>query len=218
MTSPIIHAVIFDMDGILIDSEPAWQQAEHQVMQSLGLPVSFDDCLQTTGLRIDQVVNFWYQRYPWDNYDNHAVATQIVNKVVAHIDAHGAPMTGVVAALDLCKAKGLKIGLATSSSHALVDAVLTKLAITHYFDAIKSAEYLALGKPHPEVYLNCADALDIAPSHCLAIEDSFNGLVAARAANMQTLAIPAPEQRGLAKWAIAHQQVDSLLALPTILA
>lgn len=218
MTSPHIHAVIFDMDGILIDSEPAWQKAEHQVMQSLGLPVSFDDCLQTTGLRIDQVVNFWYQRYPWDNYDNQAVATQIVNKVVAHIDAHGAPMTGVIAALDLCKAKGLKIGLATSSSHALVDAVLTKLSIGHYFDAIKSAEYLALGKPHPEVYLNCADALGIAPSHCLAIEDSFNGLVAARAANMQTLAIPAPELRGQTKWGIAHHQADSLLALPTILA
>ena len=83
--------------------------------------------------------------------------------------------------------------------------------------AVESAEALTYGKPHPEVYLNCAAALGVDPRYCLAIEDSFNGLIAARAANMQTVAIPAAEQRGEAKWVVAHHQADSLLDLPAIL-
>ncbi|NMH66950.1 hexitol phosphatase HxpB [Shewanella salipaludis] len=218
MTAPQIQAVIFDMDGILIDSEPVWQIAEHRVLQSLGLPINFDDALQTTGLRIDQVVGYWYQRFPWENYDNAAVAKAIVDSVVSHIERHGAPMTGVMEALEHCRASGLRIGLATSSSHALVDAVLGKLQIGDYFDAVESAQDLAYGKPHPEVYLNCAHALGITPTSCLAIEDSFNGLIAARAANMQTLVIPAASQRHQAQWVIAHSQADNLLALPGLLA
>jgi mannitol-1-/sugar-/sorbitol-6-/2-deoxyglucose-6-phosphatase len=214
---PHIHAVIFDMDGILIDSEPAWQQAEHRVMLSLGVPISLEDTRQTTGLRIDEVVSHWYRRFPWQDYDNAAVAKQIVAEVVDYIASEGKPMTGVAEALAACRAQGLKIGLATSSSHALVDAVLARLAIAHYFDATESAEFLPLGKPHPEVYLNCARALDVAPSLCLAIEDSFNGLIAARAAGMQTLVIPEACQRQEPKWVIAHHKADNLLALPSLL-
>jgi len=217
MTSSHLLAIIFDMDGILIDSEPSWQKAEFQTMRDLGLDISFDDTLQTTGLRIDQVVSYWYQRFPWDNYDNREVAKQIVDQVVSYINKDGIAMTGVISALNYCRERDLKIGLATSSSHAIVDAVLNKLDISHYFNSIQSAEHLAYGKPHPEVYLNCALDLGVSPTECIAVEDSFNGLVAARAANMQTLAIPAPEQRLESKWIIAHQQLTDLTKLPEYL-
>ncbi|WP_299494881.1 hexitol phosphatase HxpB [uncultured Shewanella sp.] len=222
MTTPDIHAVIFDMDGVLIDSEPLWQQAEFETMTALGLPIHYDDTLQTTGLRIDQVVEYWYKRYPWADYQekekrkhrgensNQAVAQRIVNQVIAAIAHDAKPMAGVIAALDYCKTQGLNIGLATSSTSSMIDAVLNKLNIKHYFEATKSAEHLAHGKPHPEVYLNCADALGVSPHHCLAIEDSFNGLIAARAANMQTIAIPALDQQHLSKWQVAHQQLANL--------
>lgn len=217
MTSSRLSAIIFDMDGILIDSEPTWQKAEFQTMRELGLEISFDDTLQTTGLRIDQVVSYWYQRFPWDNYDNSEVAGKIVDQVVSYINKDGIAMAGVISALDYCRDKKLKIGLATSSSHAIVDAVLNKLDIRHYFNSTQSAEHLAYGKPHPEVYLNCALELGISPTECIAVEDSFNGLVAARAANMQALAIPAKKQRLESKWIIAHRQLADLTELPDYL-
>lgn len=213
MTSPQIKAIIFDMDGVLIDSEPSWQKAEYQTMKTLGLPLIYEDTFQTTGLRIDQVVLYWYQRFPWSDYDNAATANAIVNQVVNDILADGVAMKGVLDALKYCRDQGYKIGLATSSSSEIIEAVLNKLHIKHFFDAIQSAEHLAYGKPHPEVYLKCADDLHILPANCLAIEDSFNGLVAARAANMQTIAIPEQKQQAEPKWIIAHHQLTDLTEL-----
>lgn len=217
MTSPKLKAIIFDMDGVLIDSEPSWQEAEFQTMKLLGLPICYEDTLQTTGLRIDQVVGYWYQRFPWDNYDNEHTANTIVDQVVGAITTAGQAMTGVESALAYCRDNDYKIGLATSSSSPIIEAVLNKLNIAHYFDAIQSAEHLAYGKPHPEVYLNCAKILGLEPMTCIAIEDSFNGLVAARAANMQTIAIPAVAQQDEPKWVIAHQQLRDLTELPSFL-
>ncbi|ABV85752.1 hexitol phosphatase HxpB [Shewanella pealeana] len=217
MSTPELKAVIFDMDGVLIDSEPVWQIAEYRVLSELGLNISMQDMLLTTGLRIDQVVDYWYARFPWKNYDNQQTAQAIVDQVVSHIAANGEPMKGVLSALNACRERGLKVGLATSSSSDIINAVLNKLEIATYFQAIKSAEHLTYGKPHPEVYLNCAQALNIDPIYCLAIEDSFNGLIAARAANMQTAAIPDPQQADLSKWVVAHKQLNSLEDLPEYL-
>ena len=216
MTSLSIQAVIFDMDGVLIDSEPLWQRVEYEVLSALGVPVTIETIQQTTGLRIDQCVDYWYHKAPWADYDNAKVSTAIVDKVAEEILRTGEAMQGVQQAIDYCQAKGLKIGLATSSFYTIIEAVLSKLGLSDKFMAVQSAEGLTYGKPHPEVYLNCA-ALGVDPRYCLAIEDSFNGLIAARAANMQTVAIPAPEQRGEAKWVVAHHQADSLLDLPAIL-
>ncbi|VEE62513.1 Phosphatase YniC [Shewanella putrefaciens] len=217
MTSLNIQAVIFDMDGVLIDSEPLWQRVEYEVLSALGVPVTIETIQQTTGLRIDQCVDYWYHKAPWADYDNAKVSTAIVDKVAEEILRTGEAMQGVQQAIDYCQAKGLKIGLATSSFYTIIEAVLSKLGLSDKFMAVQSAEGLTYGKPHPEVYLNCAAALGVDPRYCLAIEDSFNGLIAARAANMQTVAIPALEQRGEAKWVVAHHQADSLLDLPAIL-
>jgi HAD superfamily hydrolase (TIGR01509 family) len=220
MLTTQISGVIFDMDGVLIDSEPAWQQAEHQVMVDLGVPLSFEDTEQTTGLRIDQVVHYWYARHPWvaqGKYDNTLIADKIVAQVASEISQHGQAMAGVIEALKTCQQLGLKIGLATSSSSAIIAAVMTKLNLDDYFEARCSAENLTYGKPHPEVYLNCANALGLAPSNCLAVEDSFNGLIAARAANMQTVIIPAPHQANQAHWAAAHHQLRDLTQLAGLL-
>jgi HAD superfamily hydrolase (TIGR01509 family) len=220
MLTTQISGVIFDMDGVLIDSEPAWQQAEYQVIKALGVPLSVEDTEQTTGLRIDQVVHYWYARHPWvkaESYDNASVANQIVTQVVNDISTQGQPMDGVIDALKACQQLGLKIGLATSSSSAIIAAVMKKLNLDDYFEARCSAEHLSYGKPHPEVYLNCANALGLEPSNCLAIEDSFNGLIAARAANMQTVIIPAPNQATQARWAGAHHQLRDLTQLAGLL-
>lgn len=217
MTSLSIQAVIFDMDGVLIDSEPLWQRIEYDVLSALGVPVTIETIQQTTGLRIDQCVDYWYHKAPWPEYDNANVSQMIIDKVANEILISSEAMQGVNEAINYCQALGLKIGLATSSPTTIIDAVLTKLELREQFMAIESAEKLRYGKPHPEVYLNCAKALGVDPRYCLAIEDSFNGLIAARAANMQTVAIPATEQRDEAKWVIAHHKAQSLLELPHLL-
>lgn len=216
MTSLSIQAVIFDMDGVLIDSEPLWQRVEYEVLSALGVPVTIETIQQTTGLRIDQCVDYWYHKAPWADYDNAKVSKAIVDRVAEEILKTGEAMQGVQQAIEYCQTKGLKIGLATSSFYTIIEAVLSKLGLSDKFMAVQSAEGLNYGKPHPEVYLNCAAALEVDPRYCLAIEDSFNGLIAARAANMQTVAIPAPEQRGEAKWIIAHHQLESLLELDKV--
>ncbi|WP_133179328.1 hexitol phosphatase HxpB [Shewanella decolorationis] len=216
MTSLSIQAVIFDMDGVLIDSEPLWQRVEYEVLSALGVPVTIETIQQTTGLRIDQCVDYWYHKAPWADYDNAKVSKAIVDRVAEEILKTGEAMQGVQQAIEYCQTKGLKIGLATSSFYTIIEAVLSKLGLSDKFMAVQSAEGLTYGKPHPEVYLNCAAALEVDPRYCLTIEDSFNGLIAARAANMQTVAIPAPEQRGEAKWIIAHHQLESLLELDKV--
>lgn len=212
-----LSAVIFDMDGVLIDSEPYWREAELEVFGQLGLPITLEQTYQTTGLRIDQVVAFWYAQIPWPNYDNHATSQAIIAGVIERIHRHGHAMAHVTEALAACRRAKLKIGLATASSSDIIATVMAKLNIGDYFDAISSAESLSRGKPHPEVYLNCAAMLDIVPERCLAVEDSFNGLIAARAASMHTLVIPAPVERHQSKWAAAHHQGESLAALAALL-
>ncbi len=212
-----LQAVIFDMDGVLIDSEPAWQQAEFEVLTGFGLPVTRAEIVQTTGLRIDELVNFWAERFPAQPFDRQQMMQFILARVVEFIAQDGQPMAGVLAALQLCRDAGLKVGLATSSPQQILDAVLTKLDIGHYFDVTQSAEHLPYGKPHPEVYLQCAKQLGVPPTRCLAVEDSFNGIIAARAASMQTLAIPAPEHQGETRWHAAHLQARALTEFEQVL-
>ncbi len=212
-----IKAIIFDMDGVLIDSEPQWQQAEIAAFAAVGINLSLSDVITTTGLRVDQVVEYWYQRKPWPNANKQKVTDYISQRLVDFILESGEALTGVEAALKHCQQLGLKIGLATSSPRSILDTVMTRLNLGHYFAATCSAEGLAYGKPHPEVYLNCAYALNVAPNLCLAVEDSVNGMIAARAAGMQTLVIPALEQAQDKGFGASHYQRQSLLELPKLL-
>ncbi|NKF52271.1 hexitol phosphatase HxpB [Shewanella sp. WXL01] len=212
-----IQAIIFDMDGVIIDSEPAWQAAELVVFNQLGLNLSATDVEQTIGFRIDQVVDYWFQRKPWPNYNNAKTARDIASKVVEFIESDGKALPGIVDAIKWGREHGLKVGLATSSPNYIIDAVLSKLELTDAFDAIESAEHLALGKPHPEVYLNCANALGIKPEACVAIEDSFNGLIAATSARMQTVIIPEPRFANDPRWVIAHHQLADATSIAATL-
>ncbi len=209
----MIEAIIFDMDGVLIDSEPFWQQAEIEVFATVGIQLTHEMCRQTMGLRIDEVVNYWFQRQPWSSPAQLTIAEQIVHRVEALIRAQGSPKAGVHEILEFLTTQPVTIALATSSAYTLIDAVMDGLGIRSYFRILYSATDEEYGKPHPGVYLTAANRLNIAPTACLAIEDSVNGVLAAKAARMTCLAIPEGYPHQDPKFVIADQIVGSLLDL-----
>lgn len=209
----IIQAVIFDMDGVLVDSEPFWQQAELEILSDRGVPLTFEDTLKTQGLRIDQVVTYWYQRHPWTGATPPQVADTILHRVVELIRTQGSPLPGVEQAIRTIHQRGWALGLATSSPSLLVEATLERLGLTGAFSVTRSAESLPYGKPHPQVYLDAASGLQVPPEHCMAIEDSFNGLLAAKSARMTALAVPDPHHRDDPRFVIADHRLDNLTQL-----
>lgn len=209
----MLTAVIFDMDGVLIDSEPFWQRAQMAVFAELGHFHTEEDCNSTIGVRIDQLVAHWYRIRPWSSPSQEEVVQRILDQVIALILQEGQPKAGVLEALDLIEAQGLKIGLATSSPFAMVEAVLGKLGIQDRFMAVHSAEVERFGKPHPDVYIHAAEKLGVEPVHCLAIEDSFTGLLAAKAASMTALIVPDPALVGDPRLVIANHELRSLAEL-----
>lgn len=206
----MIEAVIFDLDGLLIDSEPLWQEAEILVFQQVNIILTPELCLQTKGLRIDGVVEYWYQKYPWTNLTKQKIEQLIVAKVIELIHVKGKPLAGVDRAISFVRQKQVKIALASSSALPIIRAALQKLKLTDVFVEIYSAESEVLGKPYPGVYLTTARKLQVAPQKCLALEDSLNGILAAKAAQMKCIAIPEPSQRDNPKFAIADTILQSL--------
>jgi sugar-phosphatase len=183
-------AVIFDMDGVLINSEPLWKIAEKEVFSSLGVKVTDDLVHITSALTAQEVCAFWFERYPWQGKTFAEVEDDVVARVIELIGENDTKMPGVKEILNFCKNKGLKIGLASNSSHNLIEVVLEKVGIKQYFDFISSAEDVEKGKPDPAVYLFAAQNLGVLPSHCIVFEDSVIGVTAAKRAGMTVVAIP----------------------------
>ena len=204
------EAVIFDMDGVLIDSEPVWKIAMGEVFHSVGCPLTVKDFQQTVGLRIDEVIAYWYKHSPWEVVSPEEVEQRIVSKMVELISANGKPLVGVIETLKFLKNQGLKIGLATSSYTVLIDCVLETLSIKHYFDFTHSAEDESYGKPHPAVYLTTADKLGVNPLKCLVIEDSINGVISGKAARMKVVCIPEKTHYPNPKLILADYTFDTM--------
>ena len=183
-------AVIFDMDGVLIDSEPLWKIAMENVFHAIGSVLTKQDFQKTVGLRLDEVITFWHQHEGWQNVSPKEVEDQIVGQMVQLIEKNASPLIGVLETLNFLKNQNIKIGLATSSYEILIQTVLRELKIAHYFDITHSAEHEEYGKPHPADYLTVAQKLNVHPSRCLVIEDSLNGIISAKAAKMKVVCIP----------------------------
>lgn len=206
----MINAVIFDMDGLLLDSEDFWQQAEYETFAFLGVPLKPEETAKTLGWRCDDVVQYWYNIFAWQGPTPAEVADIIIDKVIAMIIQRGKLMPGAREALQLCKSLNLPIALATSSNHQMMLATIKHFDLLHFFDATCSAEFLPLAKPHPQVYLNAAAALGIPPQQCVALEDSVTGVIAAKAARMRCIAVPDTKHSQDNRYAIADRVLTSL--------
>lgn len=209
------QAVIFDMDGLIIDSEPLWYQAQLAIFAELDkkstvLGVTLSD---TLGLRIDEVVDLWYQASPWHGPSCREISARIIERALSMIEQQRPLLPGVHHALTLAKECELKIGLASASPMFMLDQILEMFSLRHYFHFVVSAELLPYSKPHPEVYLRAAAGLNIEPMRCSSLEDSFNGMIATRAARMRSIVVPAAGLRSDPRWCLAQVKLSSLLSL-----
>ncbi|SFM94290.1 sugar-phosphatase [Izhakiella capsodis] len=206
-----VKAAIFDMDGLLIDSEPLWKQSEIEVFSSIGVDLSrANEVPETLGLRIDQTVRLWYDVLPWKEPDRQEVTARIISQTIRKIEQARPLLPGVRQALRLCKDGGLKIGLASASPLYMLEKVTEMFAIRPWFEVLVSAELLPYSKPHPQVYLDAALQLGVDPLNCVTLEDSFNGMIATRAARMRSVVVPAVELRQDPRWALADVKLNSL--------
>lgn len=209
-----ILAAIFDMDGLLIDSEPLWDRAELDVMASQGVDISRRNELpDTLGLRIDMVVDLWYAQQPWVGPDRAEVTSRIISRAIALVEENKPLLPGVREAVALCKSQGLKVGLASASPLHMLEKVLIMFELRDSFDALASAEKLPYSKPHPQVYMDCAAKLGLDPLTCVALEDSVNGMVASKAARMRSIVVPDEENRHDPRYALADVKLNSLAEL-----
>ena len=207
----MLTTVIFDMDGLLIDSEPLWQEAGTEVMARYNVQLTTDQYHTSTGLRTNEWIHHWFTHFNVNKSHAPEAEAAIVRKAIDKISARGQAMPGVQHVLRFFKDRNFKIGLASSSPMELIDVVVEKLQIGAFITARTSAEHLPYGKPHPQVFLDCAAALGSSPLECLCFEDSFNGMIAAKAARMKCVVVPDRHQHQLNKWSASDLKISSLL-------
>jgi len=212
MTLDLSHfeAVIFDMDGVLIDSEPLWKIAMEDVFSAFGSTLQKSDFQKTVGLRIDEVIHFWNQYENWGIENEADIQEKIIVRMEELIAANAEPLVGVMDTLNYLKSANKKIGLATSSSSRLIQIVLRELKIESFFDFHHSAETESFGKPHPSVYLTVAEKLTVHPTKCLVIEDSLNGVISGLAARMKVVCIPEKTHHPNPKLALADFHFETM--------
>ena len=186
-----IEAVVFDMDGVLVDSEPMWRAVEREVFAGVGIELTDEDLYPTMGVRIADVVDRWYRRHPWPEPSREKVAATIVEGVARTVRERGLLLDGARDAVDHVRSLGLGVALASSSPMPLILAVLSLDGLAARFDVVVSGEDEDLGKPDPAVFLSAARRLEVPPDRCLVVEDSINGVRAGTAAGMVCVAVPA---------------------------
>jgi len=208
MTQPT-RAAIFDMDGLLIDSEPLWHEAEVEIFGRLGVPLERAETRSTKGMFVDEVVAYWQSRFPWEGPSAESVSEEILARVGELVLAKGTPMPGAAETVVAMAERG-PIALASSTPHVLITIVLAHLGLSEAFPLICSAQDEEYGKPNPAVFLTAAAQLGVDPERCCVFEDAPAGVLAAKAARMACVAVPEASERTNPQVLIADLILESL--------
>lgn len=205
---------VFDLDGLLIDSERIWEQAQMAVFAELGLELTLEMQRAATGTRLQEALRIWQGFFPDAVLDPASINARMNAMVIAEFRRTGSAKPGALRVLDLCRAGGLRMAVASSSPPEVIAAALDGLALTERFSAVVSAALETHGKPHPAVFLSAARRLGVDPAQCIAFEDSVAGVRSAKAAGMFCVAVPESHNRGRPEYGLADRVLDSLEDLP----
>jgi HAD superfamily hydrolase (TIGR01509 family) len=185
------RAVIFDMDGLLLDTETLWHEAEVELFRRHGAQFTWDDKMAVIGTSYDFTARYFADRIGRPPSDGHALVDEMValmhERVLRQVDARPGALELVegVRAMD-----GVRLGLASNSPRFLVDDALATAGLTGVFETIVTPSDVEHAKPAPDIYLRACRNLGVDPSEALALEDSASGVVAAKAAGLTCIAVP----------------------------
>jgi len=186
----MIEAVVFDLDGILIDSEHVWDEVRQQLADERG--GRWNDKASRDMMGMSSIE---WSRYMRDvvglTEEPEAISAEVVRRLEDRYRRELPLIPGAEQAVERLAARW-PLALASSSNRELIDLVLESSGLGRYFEASVSSEEVARGKPAPDVFLEAARRLGVSPTSCAAVEDSENGIFAAKAAGMRTIAIPNP--------------------------
>jgi HAD superfamily hydrolase (TIGR01509 family) len=184
-----IAAVVFDMDGVLVDTEHLWDEVREELTREWGGRYTPEAQQAMMGMSSHEWSRYLHEtvglREPPD-----VINDEVVRRMLARYEVELPVVPGAVQAVDGLAAAGFRLAVASSSNRELIDAVLRALELTALFEVTVSSEEVARGKPAPDVYLEAARRLGIAPGRCAAVEDSASGIRAAHAAGMRVIAYP----------------------------
>lgn len=182
------EAVIFDLDGSLVDSMWMWREIDIEYLGGFGIPLPEDLQLSIEGMSFWETAVYFKKRFAIP----HSVEEigECWNKMAWDKYMHEVPLKpGADSFLKYCKEKGIRLGIATSNSRVLVENVLNAHGIAEYFSCIMTGTDVKKGKPAPDIYLAAADGLFVAPSRCLVFEDILPGIQAGKNAGMEVCAV-----------------------------
>lgn len=211
-TNMTMDAVIFDFDGVIVDTEWAIYQTWQELYHRHGADLPLDVYVQCVGsdhdawdpkAYLEELVG---RSLDWETIlpAKHAASRKL-------LEAEGA-MPGVIDWLDELNAAGIPVGVASSSSQEWVGGWLEKLGLRGHFVSLSCRDHVERIKPAPDLFLDAAAKLGVSPARCLVVEDSFNGMTAAHAAGMSVLAVPNRITRGQ-DFSAAFRKADSLIAI-----
>lgn len=186
-----IEAILFDMDGVLADSEVMWNQIDGAMLAECGVQYHGEHKADVLGKSFPIALQFYIDTF----HLTQSIEQLNARRTAIAIDYYGSKIDvfpdvhGVLSAL---KAREIPLGVATSSVGALIRPFLQRHGIAEYFQAIITGEEVTHGKPHPDIYLKAAAKVGIAPEKCLVVEDALSGVQAGKSAGMTVVAIPDP--------------------------
>ncbi|MGA2714622.1 MAG: HAD family phosphatase [Bryobacteraceae bacterium] len=183
-----IRALIFDMDGVIVDSNPWHRTAWEEYNRSLGVEMTEEMQQRMYGKRNDELIREFFGRHLDDaEVFAHGAAKETLYREMMKPHLNGALVPGIREFL--ARHRGLALAVATNAEPPNVDFVLDETGLRSFFRVVVNGHEVANPKPHPEIYLRVADALGVAPADCVVFEDSHTGVEAALAAGMQVVGI-----------------------------
>jgi len=184
-----IEAVIFDMDGVLVDTEHLWDEVREELTGEWGGRYTPEAQQAMMGMSSREWSRYLHEvvglREPPE-----VINAEVIRRMLARYEADLPVVPGAVDAVRALASAGYRLAVASSSNRELIDTVLRRLGLTELFEVTVSSEEVARGKPAPDVYLEAARRLGVEPGRCAAVEDSATGIRAAHLAGMRVIAYP----------------------------